>query len=103
MHPPPKESGIKIEDIKHKLGNSLGGHFISLRMAMLMLKDEKQRNILARVSTKLKSIQIFSSFKPWFDGTKFIGAVQNVQLPSGMQIRKLRPGASNVKQCIILM
>lgn len=47
MEPPP-ESGISIKDLRQQLGRSLGGEFMNLRMAMLTIGDEKQRNLLAR-------------------------------------------------------
>jgi len=45
---PPAESGISIRDLRQQLGQSLGGKFMNLRMAMLTIGDEKQRNLLAR-------------------------------------------------------
>jgi NADH pyrophosphatase NudC (nudix superfamily) len=45
---PPVESGISITNIRQELGSSLGGQFLNLRMAMLTLRSESHRNLLAR-------------------------------------------------------
>lgn len=48
MEPPP-ESHIDAKELREKLGDSLGGRFQNLRMAMLNCDVDDQNN-LARVS-----------------------------------------------------
>ncbi|CAJ0959259.1 unnamed protein product, partial [Mesorhabditis belari] len=48
---PPEDSPISHDDIRNKLAKSLGGRFIDLRMAMLTLLHEKERNWLARMQS----------------------------------------------------
>uniref|UniRef100_A0A7E4W7H9 NAD(+) diphosphatase n=1 Tax=Panagrellus redivivus TaxID=6233 RepID=A0A7E4W7H9_PANRE len=45
---PPAESGIAVRDLRRQFGHALGGHFMNLRLAMLTIDDEHQRNTLAR-------------------------------------------------------
>uniref|UniRef100_A0AC34GP87 Nudix hydrolase domain-containing protein n=1 Tax=Panagrolaimus sp. ES5 TaxID=591445 RepID=A0AC34GP87_9BILA len=45
---PPAESGISLKNLRQELGASLGGQFLNLRMAMLTLRSERHRNLLAR-------------------------------------------------------
>jgi hypothetical protein len=49
MDPPP-DSKIDAKELRRELGQSLGGHFQNLRMAMLNLPDERDQSLLARVS-----------------------------------------------------
>ena len=46
---PPEDSPVKREDVMKMLATTLGGRFMDLRMAMLTLAEERQRNLLATV------------------------------------------------------
>jgi hypothetical protein len=59
---PPAESGISLKNLRQKLGASLGGQFLNLRMAMLTLRSERHRNLLARVSCFLTRLPKLRGF-----------------------------------------
>ncbi|KHJ98374.1 hydrolase, NUDIX family [Oesophagostomum dentatum] len=45
---PPDDSPVRKEDVLRELGQCLDAQFIDMRMAMLGLSDEKERNLLAK-------------------------------------------------------
>lgn len=51
---PPEDSPISKKDVLSQLGNSLGGRFTDIRMAMLTMQEERQRNLLAKFQTLTK-------------------------------------------------
>ncbi|PAV63902.1 hypothetical protein WR25_03276 isoform B [Diploscapter pachys] len=72
---PPEDSPVKREDVMKMLATTLGGRFMDLRMAMLTLAEERQRNLLATVRLIFFSLRVlckerilqFQSLMRWAD------------------------------------
>ncbi|CAB3406201.1 unnamed protein product [Caenorhabditis bovis] len=56
---PPEDSPVSKHDVLKKLGDSLGGRFTDIRMAMLTMNNERQRNLLAKFQSLSKWSKIY--------------------------------------------
>lgn len=56
---PPEESGVTAKTVLAELGDSLGGRFVALRYAMLTMREEYQRNMLARFQALTRWYQTY--------------------------------------------
>uniref|UniRef100_A0A8R1DFF8 NAD(+) diphosphatase n=1 Tax=Caenorhabditis japonica TaxID=281687 RepID=A0A8R1DFF8_CAEJA len=56
---PPEDSPISKKDVLKKLGDSLGGRFTDVRMAMLTIGEERQRNLLAKFQSLTKWAAVY--------------------------------------------